>query len=80
MLKYGPEVTSMKRNVGTLDRAIRLAVAIVIAALYYAGRIDGTLAIVLGIVALVFVLTSLIGMCPAYLTLGLSTCKEEGKP
>jgi hypothetical protein len=80
MLKYGREVTSMKRNIGTLDRVIRVIVAILIAALYYAGKIDGTPAIVLGAVALVFALTSLIGMCPAYLTLGLSTCKEEEKP
>ncbi|MFZ1908312.1 MAG: DUF2892 domain-containing protein [Burkholderiales bacterium] len=69
----------MKKNMGTLDRTIRIIVAIVIAALYYTGQISGTLAIVLGIVALVFVLTSLVGTCPAYLPFGLSTCKEHSK-
>ena len=69
----------MKKNMGTLDRTIRIIVAIVIAALYYTGQISGTLAIVLGIVALVFVLTSLVGTCPAYLPFGLSTCKEQSK-
>ena len=70
----------MKTNIGTLDRTIRVIVAILIAALYYAGKIDGTLAIILGVIALIFVLTSLVGICPAYLTFGLSTCKDEGKP
>ena len=69
----------MKRNMGTLDRTIRIIVAVVIAALYYSGQISGTLAIVLGVIALVFVLTSLVGTCPAYLAFGLSTCKEESK-
>ena len=69
----------MKRNMGTLDRTIRIIVAVVIAALYYSGQISGTLAIVLGVIALVFVLTSLVGTCPAYLPFGLSTCKQEGK-
>ena len=69
----------MKKNMGTLDRAIRMIVAVVIAVLYYSGVISGTLAIVLGIVALVFVLTSLVGICPAYLPFGLSSCKTESK-
>ena len=53
--------------------------AVVIAVLYYTGVISGTLAIVLGIIALVFVLTSLVGICPAYLPFGLSSCKTESK-
>ena len=67
----------MKKNMGTLDRTIRIIAAVVIAALYYTGQISGTLAIVLGIIALVFVLTSLVGMCPAYLPFGLSSRKEN---
>lgn len=61
------------KNMGTLDRAIRLiAVAAVIGA-YGLGLIGGTLALILGAVAVVFLLTSLIGTCPAYLPFGLST-------
>jgi len=67
----------MKKNMGTLDRTIRVIVAVIIAVLYYTGVISGTLAIFLGIIALVFVLTSLVGICPAYLPFGLSSCKES---
>ena len=66
----------MKQNMGTVDRTIRIVIAIVIAALYFTGRIGGTLAIVLGFFAAVFVLTSFIGSCPLYIPLGLSTRKK----
>jgi len=67
----------MKLNMGTVDRAARLIVAAIIAVLYFTGQITGTLAIVLGIVAIAFVVTSLVGWCPAYLPLGLSTRKKD---
>jgi len=63
----------MKANMGTIDRAIRAGVAILILILYAGGVISGTVAIVLGIVALAFLLTSAIGWCPVYAPLGLST-------
>jgi predicted PurR-regulated permease PerM len=67
----------MKLNMGTIDRSIRLAVVVIIAALYFTGQIAGTLAIVLGIVAVAFLVTSVIGWCPGYLPFGLSTRKGE---
>ena len=67
----------MKKNMGTIDRVIRTITALAIAALYFTGQISGTVAIVLGIVAVAFVLTSFIGWCPIYLPLGLSTRKEN---
>lgn len=68
----------MKKNMGSLDRIIRLALVAVIAALYFTGQITGTAAIILGIVAVAFLVTGLIGWCPAYLAFGLSTCGKEG--
>lgn len=65
---------AMQKNVGTLDRTARLVVAAVIAALYFTGNISGTAAAVLGIVAVVFVLTSVVRWCPLYRLLGLRTC------
>ena len=67
----------MKMNMGTVDRSIRLAVVAIIAALYFAGQLSGTVAIVLGIVAIAFLVTSLIGWCPAYLPFGISTRKGK---
>jgi hypothetical protein len=66
----------MKMNMGTVDKAIRVIVAIVIGVLYFTGQITGTAAIILGVLAVVFLLTSLIGTCPLYLPLGLSTKKD----
>lgn len=66
----------MKKNMGTVDRTIRIIIAVAVAALYFTGRIGGTLAIVLGFFAVVFVLTSFVGACPLYIPFGLSTRKE----
>ena len=63
----------MTPNMGTLDRTVRVLAAIVIGVLYFSGRISGTLAIVLGVFAVAFVVTSFVGWCPAYLPFGLST-------
>ena len=65
----------MKLNMGLVDRLIRLVVAGIIAVLYFTGQISGTLAIVLGIVAIAFLVTSIIGWCPGYLPFNLSTRK-----
>ncbi|MDO8502717.1 MAG: DUF2892 domain-containing protein [Gemmatimonadaceae bacterium] len=66
----------MKKNMGTADRLIRTLIAIGIAVLYFTGRISGTLAIILGVVAVAFLLTSFVAHCPVYVPLGLSTRKE----
>lgn len=66
----------MKKNMGTADRLIRTVIALGIAGLYFTGRIGGTLAIVLSVVAVVFLVTSSIAWCPAYAPFGWSTCKE----
>lgn len=67
----------MTKNMGSTDKIVRLLVAAVIAVLYFTGIISGTLAIVLGIVAIIFVLTSLISFCPLYTLLGINTCKKK---
>lgn len=70
----------MTKNMGTADRAIRMLFALVIAVLYLTRTIGGTLATVLGLVALLLFVTSLVGWCPAYLPFGLSTRKATGGP
>lgn len=67
----------MKKNMGAMDKVIRIAVAIVIAALYFAGQISGTVAIIGLVLSAVFILTSLIGFCPLYLPFGLSTLRKK---
>lgn len=65
----------MKQNMGNIDRIIRVLVAGVIAALYFTGVISGTLTIVLGALAGIFIVTSLAGFCPLYWPLKISTKK-----
>lgn len=66
----------LNQNMGTLDRIIRLVVASLIAVLYFTGNLSGLAAIILGILAVIFVATSLISFCPLYLPFGLSTRKK----
>jgi len=67
----------MKKNMGTIDKVIRILVAILIVGLYYTHVISGTVAIVLLILAGIFIITSFMSFCPLYLPFGISTRKKE---
>ena len=69
----------MKQNMGVADKTIRLVVVAVIAALYFTDQLTGIAAIILGVIAVAFLLTSLIGWCPTYVPFGIST-KNADKP
>lgn len=62
---------------GSTDRIVRVLIALVIAILYFTGVISGTLALILGILAIIFLLTSLVSFCPLYLPFKISTTKKE---
>jgi Protein of unknown function (DUF2892) len=66
----------MKANMGMLDRVLRVIVAAAIAYLYYTGAISGPLGLALLIIAIIFVLTSLVGFCPLYAPFKMSTRKK----
>lgn len=67
----------MKTNMGQVDRIVRIVLALVVAILYFTGQIGGVAAVVLGILALVFLVTSALSFCPLYLPFGISTKKKE---
>ena len=67
----------MKKNMGTLDKVIRILAALVIVLLYVLDVVSGTFGIVLLALAAIFVLTSLIGLCPLYIPFGLNTGRKE---
>lgn len=69
----------MKKNMGNIDRVIRILVALVIGALYFSHQISGTAAIIGLALAGIFILTSLISFCPLYLPFGLSTRKKDSE-
>jgi hypothetical protein len=66
----------MKKNMGTIDKAIRIVVAVVIAVLFYTGVISGAVGIVLLVLAAVFVVVSVFSFCPLYLPFGINTGKK----
>ena len=63
----------MKQNMGTTDRIFRISVAVIIAALYFTHVLSGLTATILLAVAVIFILTGFISMCPLYLPFGIST-------
>lgn len=67
----------MTKNMGTLDRLLRTAVAVVVGVLYLTGQITGLAAAILGAFAVIFLATSAVGSCPLYLPFGLSTRGKE---
>lgn len=69
----------MKKNMGTIDRALRIIVAVAIVVLFYINIISGTLAIILLVFAAIFILTSFISFCPLYYPFKISTRKPVGK-
>ena len=66
----------MTTNMGTEDRIIRILATMGIVALYLTGSISGVGAIVLGVVAVILLLTSLVGFCPMHVPFGMSTRKH----
>ncbi|HQW45915.1 MAG: DUF2892 domain-containing protein [Bacteroidetes bacterium] len=67
----------MKNNMGTLDKVVRIVIALVIAGLYFAEKISGTTAIILLSLAIIFIITSFLSFCPLYLPFGISTRKKD---
>jgi Protein of unknown function (DUF2892) len=61
---------------GSIDKMLRIVIALVFAVLIYLKVVEGTTAYVLGALGGVFVLTSLVSFCPLYLPFGINTCKK----
>ena len=62
---------------GIVDRGIRIVVALAVVVLIASSLVTGVLAIILGIVGAIFLLTSVISFCPLYTLFGLSTCPTK---
>jgi hypothetical protein len=66
----------MKKNIGIVDRSIRVLLALIVAVLYFTNQISGTAAIILGLFAVIFLTTSFMAFCPLYVPFKFSTKKE----
>jgi Na+(H+)/acetate symporter ActP len=67
----------MKINMGTIDRIIRTILALLVIVFYLTGDLSGLAALILGIFALIFLVTSFIGFCPLYKLLNVSTKQKS---
>jgi Protein of unknown function (DUF2892) len=67
----------MKTNVGSIDKIIRISLAVVFAVLYFTNTVSGTVAYVVLGLGVVFLLTSIVGFCPLYALVGLNTCPTK---
>jgi hypothetical protein len=67
----------ISRNVGMLDRIVRIAlgIAMIVAGTAMAG---GTASTVLYVLSAPLILSAVLGFCPSYTLLGISTNKERG--
>ena len=63
----------MKQNMGIVDRIIRVVLALVVLVLYLTKQLTGVALIVPGILAVVFIATSIVGICPLYMPFKFST-------
>ncbi len=66
----------MKNNMSSMDRIIQSVVAAIIGIFIFGNMVTGTLAIILGVVAAVLLVTALVSFCPLYFLLKLSTRKS----
>ena len=69
----------MTKNMGAIDRLIRIILAIIIVVLLLNGSVAGTFALVLGVFAIAFLGTSAIGWCPLYRPMNINTKKTKQK-
>lgn len=61
----------MSKNVGGIDRVLRIVVGLVLIGLAVTGTVGWW-----GYIGVVPLLTGVIGWCPAYLPLGIKTCRS----
>jgi Protein of unknown function (DUF2892) len=67
----------MKKNIGSTDMLIRIIIGLLFLALWGFKVISGIVAIVLLVVAGIFIITALAEFCPLYGFLGISSCKKK---
>lgn len=64
---------SMNRNVGTVDRAARVVVGVAALVWAFVTGVTSGLGLALVVVAVVLLATAVVGFCPLYRLLGIST-------
>ena len=63
----------MKKNIGSADKIIRYALAAIIIVLFLLKVVTGLLGYILLAVAAIFIVTSIINVCPIWWMFGIKT-------
>lgn len=77
MTVFNINTHAMKTNMGNTDKIVRTVIAALFAVLYFTDVVSGTLGIILLVLAVIMLLTSIIGYCPLYTPFGFSTKSKE---
>ena len=67
----------MKENVGLTDRLIRVMIAIIFGSVYFMDFATGTMAIVILVLAIIGMVTGILGYCPLYHIVGISSAASK---
>jgi len=67
----------MLKNIGKLDKLVRMMIAFVLLAIVQVLDLKGTLSVVFMGLSLVFLFTAFLNLCPLYLPFGINTCKKK---
>ncbi len=67
----------MKKNMGSVDKVIRLILAAFFIFLFVFNMVGLFLGYILLVLALIFIITALVGWCPIYALLKIRTCKAK---
>jgi hypothetical protein len=67
----------MKKNVGSIDKIVRIIIAIAAIYFAYTGKVENPWNYVLYVVGGIMILTSLLGTCPLFSIFGINTCKVK---
>jgi hypothetical protein len=69
----------MKKNMAIVDRIVRVVIVALVAVLYFTHQLSPVAAIILGVLSVVFLLTSIVGTCPLYMLLGISSKRKPAQ-
>lgn len=67
----------MKRNVGSIDKILRVLLALLFGTLYFTGMITGILGLILLVLGGIFMITGFISFCPIYAIFGINSCEKD---
>lgn len=69
----------MQKNIGKIDMLVRNLLAITLALLIFLNVLNGTPGLIAGAVAVILSVTAVLGRCPLYCLIGVSSCRVRPK-